>query len=384
MIYIWDLEKGKQLYVENQGTQTVITIITSRSGERQVQRRTFEIGVWRVPPLLLRTATDLVLQIESARGHIFMRIQDNDISPLRTLPLLIGAEVLPHQQVAGKERNGQMSKSANEQIGSSVRVLRNTQYASPFASLKGKLITFHVSRFTHHIKESTTMIRTRFVYALLIGILFTVQAGFAEDYALIIGGVGGEKSFYDEFWRATSRMHDLLTKEYGNSPKNITFLFEDEGGTSGRVNDKATKANVEQAFADMAQKVKPTDRFILFMIGHATRAGGGLKFNLPGPDVSDTEYADFINRIPAQQVILVFGFPYGANMVPLVSKNGRTIITSCSPREGYMRSGFGNIFVDAFSDAAADTDGDGAISLLEAFLYTQKKVKEWYEKDGSV
>ncbi len=103
MIYVWELEKDKQLYVENQGTQTVITIITSRSGERQAQRRTFETGVWRVPPLLLRTATDPVLQMESARGHIFMRIQDNDVSPLRTPPLLIGAEVLPHQQVASKE-----------------------------------------------------------------------------------------------------------------------------------------------------------------------------------------------------------------------------------------------------------------------------------------
>ena len=49
-----------------------------------------------------------------------------------------------------------------------------------------------------------------------------------------------------------------------------------------------------------------------------------------------------------------------------------------------MRSGFGNIFIDAFSDHAADTDDNGAISLLEAFLYTQKRVKTWYENDGSV
>ena len=218
----------------------------------------------------------------------------------------------------------------------------------------------------------------------ILGILFIAQDGFAEDYALILGGVGGEKSFYDEFWRATSRMHDLLTAEYGYSPENITFLFEDDGESPGLVDEKSTKANVQRAFSEIAQKIQSTDRFVLFAIGHATKTGRGLKFNLPGRDVSDADYAEGINQISAGQMILIFGFPYSARLVLQVSKTGRTIITSCSPREGYMRSGFGNIFIDAFSDGPTDTDGDDAISLLEAFLYTQDRVNVWYENDGSV
>ena len=228
------------------------------------------------------------------------------------------------------------------------------------------------------------MVRTFLICTLLIGLSLLTLEGFAEDYALILGGVGGEKSFYDEFWSATSRMHNLLTEEYGYSPKNITFLFEDDGEMPGLVDAQSAKADVERAFAELAQNVQPTDRFLLFMIGHATKKDRGLRFNLPGRDVSDVEYADFINQIPAKQMILIFGIPYSARMVSLVSKEGRAIITSCSPREGYMRSGFGNIFVDAFSDGAADTDGDGVISLLEGFLYTQGRVKKWYEDDGSV
>ncbi len=228
------------------------------------------------------------------------------------------------------------------------------------------------------------MIRTLFVCILLTCILVIALETFAEDYALIVGGVGGEKSFYDEFWSATSRMHNLLTEEYGYSPEHISFLFEDDGEALGLVDGKSTKAGVESAFAEIAQKVQPGDRFVFFMIGHATKTGAGLKFNLPGRDLNGTEYADFINQISAEQTILIFGFPYSARMVPQVSKEGRTIITSCSPHEGYMQSGFGNIFIDAFSDAAADTDRDGAISLLEAFLYTQDRVKTWYENDGSV
>ncbi len=227
--------------------------------------------------------------------------------------------------------------------------------------------------------------RSAFSVCLILScILFITPDTSAEDYALIIGGVGGEKSFYDEFWNATSRMHNLLTEEYGYARANITFLFEDDGEMSGQVNGKSTKAGIEAAFASLQSRLQPGDRFLLFMVGHSTKTASGLKYNAPGRDISDRECAALIEQIPAEEMVLIFGFPYSARMVSQVSKAGRTIITACSPREGYLRSGFGNIFIDAFSDRAADGDDNEAISLLEAFLYTQKRVKAWYESDGSV
>ena len=222
------------------------------------------------------------------------------------------------------------------------------------------------------------------VCLILSCILFITPDTSAEDYALIIGGVGGEKSFYDEFWNATTRMRELLIEEYGYAPERITFLFEDGGEGSDLIDGKSTKVGIEAAFADLQARMQSGDRFLLFMVGHATKTGGGLKFNSPGRDIRDVECAALIEQIPAEQIVLIFGFPYSARLVSQVSKEGRTIITACSAREGYMRSGFGNIFIDAFSDGAADADDNGAISLLEAFLYTQKRVKMWYENDGSV
>ena len=222
------------------------------------------------------------------------------------------------------------------------------------------------------------------VCLILSCILLTTPDTSAEDYALIIGGVGGEKSFYDEFWNATSGMRNLLIEEYGYAPEHIIFLFENDGAESDLVDGKSTKAGIEAAFSDLQTRIQSGDRFLLFMVGHATKTGGGLKFNSPGRDISGTEWAALINQISAEQMVLIFGFPYSARAVSQVSKEGRTIITACSAREGYMRSGFGNIFVNAFSDRAADVDDNGAISLLEAFLYTQKQVRTWYEHDGSV
>lgn len=224
-----------------------------------------------------------------------------------------------------------------------------------------------------------------FGVCLILGcILLATPDTSAEDYALIIGGVGGEKSFYDEFWNATSGMRNLLIEEYGYAPEHIIFLFENDGAESDLVDGKSTKTGIETAFSDLRTQIQSGDRFLLFMVGHATKTGDGLKFNSPGRDISGTEWAALINQISAEQMVLIFGFPYSARAVSQVSKEGRTIITACSAREGYMRSGFGNIFVNAFSDHAADVDDNGAISLLEAFLYTQKQVRTWYENDGSV
>lgn len=225
----------------------------------------------------------------------------------------------------------------------------------------------------------------RLIITILAVFLSVITTTFATDYVLILGGVGGEKSYYDQFWSATSRFHQLLTQEYGLDSEQITFLFEDEGTLPGLVTGEAKREPVLEAFAQLAEKVQPTDRFILFMLGHATRASSGIKFNLPGRDISQQEYTDSINNIRAEQQLLVFGFPYSAGIVRGISGSGRVIITSSSPREGYAsQAGFGDLFVDAFSEPSADTNDDGTISLFEAFRWMQTRVDDWYAEDGAI
>ncbi|MDE0483555.1 MAG: DUF3857 and transglutaminase domain-containing protein [Candidatus Poribacteria bacterium] len=225
----------------------------------------------------------------------------------------------------------------------------------------------------------------RIIIAILAVFLSVSTTVFATDYVLILGGVGGEKSYYDQFWSATSRFHQLLTQEYGYPADQITFLFEDEGTLPGLVTGEAKREPVLEAFAQLAEKVQPSDRFILFMLGHATRSASGIKFNLSGRDISQQEYTDSINSIRAEQQLLVFGFPYSAGIVQKISESGRIIITSSSSREGYAsQAGFGDLFVDVFSEPYADANDDGAISLLEAFIWMQTRVDEWYTQDGAM
>ena len=228
---------------------------------------------------------------------------------------------------------------------------------------------------------------------IILAVCLMSTTTFAADHVLIIGGVAGEKSFYDAFWGATSRFHQLLTDEYGYTPDQITFLFEDMGdidrggqGTSELVDAESNQEQVLAAFDRLAKTVQSSDRFVLFMLGHASRTGrGSAKFNLRGRDITEAEYMTLINSIPAKKQILIFGFPYSGRLVPQLSAPGRLILTSSSPNEGYsLQAGFGDVFVDAFSTAANDINTDGDISLLEAFLSLQARTKEWYENNGTV
>ena len=225
----------------------------------------------------------------------------------------------------------------------------------------------------------------RFILITLVVFLSVTATTYATDYVLILGGVGGEKSYYDKFWSATSRFHQLLTQQYGYSPEQITFLFEDQGNLPGLVTGEAKREPVLAEFTQLAEKIQPTDRFILFMIGHATRSSDGVKFNLLGRDITQNEYTDSINKIKAEQQLLIFGFQYSARIVRDISATGRIILTSSSTREGYASQvSFGDLFVDAFSESSADKNNDGAISIFEAFLWMQKRTDEWYAQDGAI
>ncbi len=228
---------------------------------------------------------------------------------------------------------------------------------------------------------------SRLVYTVLLLALLLIpfRGGYAEDYVLLLGGLGGEKSFYDAFWSATSRFYQLLTDEYGYSAEQITFLFEDEGDGSGIVDAEARRDSILAAFDELSEKIGPTDRFILFMLGHASRSAQGVKFNLPGRDISEAEYVKGLNGISTAHKVLIFAFPYSGGFFRGASAPGTVIVTSSSANEGYsLQAGFGALFVNAFSTPDADKNSDGAISVLEAFLWVQQGTKDWYENDGSI
>lgn len=99
--YVGNLGSGQQVYVENQGTQTIINLISSSSGQQQSQSTSFQTGTWVKPPALFRNPAGFILQIEATEGFRCVRLQANAIGILSDTPSLSNAEVVPLQETAG-------------------------------------------------------------------------------------------------------------------------------------------------------------------------------------------------------------------------------------------------------------------------------------------
>ena len=122
------------------------------------------------------------------------------------------------------------------------------------------------------------------------------------------------------------------------------------------------------------------------LIGHGASATGVARFNLPGPDLTAAEFAKLLDRLSAQSVVFVNTASSSGGFVAALSGKDRTIITATKTDGEKNQTRFGEFFAAAFAatDSDADTDKDGRVSVLEAFLWARARVVDSYNRDGQL
>lgn len=98
--YVANLTAQQQIYLENQGNQTVITLLTGSPHQQQSQSISWQTGVWIIPPILWRGAMGFVLRVEGQGGQFLGLIQGSSISTLSAMPAIADAQIIPLQLVA--------------------------------------------------------------------------------------------------------------------------------------------------------------------------------------------------------------------------------------------------------------------------------------------
>ena len=79
MIYHWELATGHQISVDNQGAQTVVTVLQTSARQQQHNSNSFTTGIWIVPPEMTITPTGAILKIVTTSGESIVQIQGNSI-----------------------------------------------------------------------------------------------------------------------------------------------------------------------------------------------------------------------------------------------------------------------------------------------------------------
>jgi hypothetical protein len=79
MIYQWELSSGHQISVDNEGAQTVVTIVHSSPGQQQRTSNSFTTGIWILPPEMLVTPTGAILTITTPTGVSTLDVRGNSV-----------------------------------------------------------------------------------------------------------------------------------------------------------------------------------------------------------------------------------------------------------------------------------------------------------------
>lgn len=99
MAYVCELGAGQRVYLENQGVQTVVTLISSSPGQQQQASSSFATGVWSSPPQVFQTPYGMMLKILSEQGEKTLQIQGSSVSVISGTPSMNNSEQLPVHEV---------------------------------------------------------------------------------------------------------------------------------------------------------------------------------------------------------------------------------------------------------------------------------------------
>jgi hypothetical protein len=221
----------------------------------------------------------------------------------------------------------------------------------------------------------------RTVFAFIAAFAFVAAPARAGDrYALIVTGASGGDAYAQKYATWRTAMATVLRDRFHYPPERVVVLAETESDGV----QKATKENVQRVLGDFRRRLTKDDQLLVLLIGHGTSLDGDeAKFNLVGPDLTATEWADLIKPIPGRIVFVdttAASFPF----LRKLAGRGRVVVTATDSSAQQFETVFAEYFVKAFEAQGADADKSGRVSLWEAFSFASAGVRTWFEQKGTL
>ena len=200
----------------------------------------------------------------------------------------------------------------------------------------------------------------------------------ADKYALIIDGASGEPAYAKQFEQWTTALRAALSGRFGFAKEHVKLLTEKPADSTAA---PATAEEVKKVFTALRTELNENNMLFVFLIGHGS-FDKEAKFNLVGPDLSAADYNAMLSALPTRRVIVFnLASASGEFIKPLAAK-GRIVVTATRSGQETNATRFMEYLLVAMLAADSDTDQDGHISVLEAFLYANRLTAEFYTRAG--
>jgi len=208
---------------------------------------------------------------------------------------------------------------------------------------------------------------------------FVSPASAQQSHVVIITGISGDAAHAASFSKWAATMVDAAETRWQVPKANVVYLAEDTVMDPTRVTGRSTRENIERALAQLAQRARADDAILLLLIGHGSATGREARFNLPGPDLTATEWATLLAQFPTQRLAVVNAASASGDFVAALSAKNRTVVTATRSGGEKNETVFAEYFVQAFAGDGADVDKDGRVSILEAFNFARREVERFYQ-----
>ena len=200
-----------------------------------------------------------------------------------------------------------------------------------------------------------------------------------NKFGVIINGAGGEEEYAKQFEQWTRDLTTALTQRYGFDPHKLRLLTERPVDSSVL---RSTAEEVRRTFSLLKTELQQDNVLYVFLIGHGSFDGRESKFNLLGPDLPASEYNNLLSSLPTRRIVVINMSSASGEFAKSLSAKGRVVITATRNGQETNATHFPGFFIDALNAKDADTDQDGHVSVLEAFVYANRLTAEFYTRAG--
>lgn len=189
----------------------------------------------------------------------------------------------------------------------------------------------------------------------------------AATHFVVVEGLGGTAEFSERFRFQIEQMLPALRRTAGEDS-----LVHVLAGV------EATADRVEAVFGELRVSVAPGDALAVILVGHGSHDGRRYKFNIPGPDFTDTQLKGWLDAVPAARQLVVSTTSSSGGALETLKSPRRVVVTATKNGRERNATVFGEYWAEALSAPSADIDKNESISALEAFRYAESEVKAHY------
>jgi hypothetical protein len=197
-------------------------------------------------------------------------------------------------------------------------------------------------------------------------LLFVALPSHASTYYVTVAGLGGEPDYEQRFTETAKELDRTFRAANGAHVYTLTGA-------------QSTKAKLSETLAGIAREAKADDDLVVTLIGHGSYDGVEYKFNLAGPDVSATELATMLDRVPCKRQLVVDTSSSSGGAVVTLERPGRGVIAATKSGTEKNATVFARYWAEALEDPTADVDKSDSISAMEALTYADRKTATFYE-----